>query len=106
MTYRTIVISSLEAVLASPSPAPEHCVTVQAIHSLCDETVCLRADTDSAQDSCLADSLPGRDSLSALVCLMLDNLATDSKNFSAHSLAVNTLTHWYTTSLICYILSW
>jgi len=90
INYRTMVLSTLETVLGGDSPAPEH--TVQAIHSLCDPRVTLRTETVSDKDSVLADSLPTRDSLSAFVCLLLDHLGTDSKNFSAHSLTVTTLT--------------
>ena len=88
VTYCTTVLSTLETVLGRDSPTPEY--TVQAIQSLCDRTVTLRTETGPDKDTVLADSLPSRDCLSALVSLLFDFLATDSKDFSAYSLAVST----------------
>jgi len=89
-SYRNTVICSLEGALSADSPTPEH--TVQAIHSLCDISISLRSESDADKERILADSLPNKESLSALISLLLEHLGSDSKNFSSQSLAVTTLT--------------
>ena len=88
VTFRTSVMATLDLGLASDQTQCQE-ATVKVIHCLCDPSITISLAED--QDQLLADSLPNKDTLHALVFCLLDHLAGESKLFSSQTSVFQTL---------------